>query len=79
MIDSVPKEPLVVPERREGEDLTEFIMRGVCNEIIEQCARAAERAWPLDGHQIVSENSNVYLGQDHAARTIFKAIRGLKR
>ena len=35
------------------------------NAIIEECARAAEKAWPRM-HTGASENADVYRGQDHA-------------
>lgn len=65
--------------RRDGEGMTEFTMRRLRNEVIEQCAHAAEKAWPLGDYPLASENTDVYRGQDHAARTITKAIRGLKQ
>lgn len=44
--------------------------------IIEECARAAEKAWPF-AHTYASENAGLYRGQDHAVQTVVKAIRGL--
>ena len=70
----------VLPDQRhEGEGITEFTMRKLRNEIIEQCLRAARKAWPTGNYPLASENTDVYRGQDHAAITIFKAIQGLKR
>jgi hypothetical protein len=65
-------------ERREGEGMTEFTMRRLRNEVIEKCARAAEKAWPR-AHTYASENADVYRGQDRAVRTVVKVIRGLKQ
>jgi hypothetical protein len=66
-------------ERGPDESITAFTMRKIRNEVIEQCAHAAEKAWPLGDYPLASENTDVYRGQDHAARTIIKAIRGLKK
>lgn len=64
--------------RRPEEGMTEFTMRRIRNEVIEECARAAEKAWPR-AHTYASENADLYHGQDHAVRTAVKAIRELKK
>jgi hypothetical protein len=68
----------VPDQRREGEGMTEFTMRRLNNEMIEQCAAAAEKAWPR-AHTYASENADIYRGQDHAVSTVVKAIRSLKK
>ena len=64
--------------KRPDESQTAFTMRQIRNEIIEECAKAAEKAWPR-AHTYASENADLYYGQDHAVRTAVKAIRGLKQ
>jgi TolB-like protein len=58
----------------------ELAMRKLANQVkldtIEACVRRAERAWP-PAHTYASENADIYRAQDHAARTIVKAIREL--
>lgn len=51
-------------------------MQLIRNEIIEECAKAAEKAWPR-AHTYASENAEYYEGQDHAVRTVVEAIRAL--
>lgn len=46
------------------------------NLIIEECAKAAEKAWPR-AHTYASENAEAYVAQDHAVATVVKAIRAL--
>lgn len=53
-----------------------FVRDEIRNAIIEECARAAEKAWPR-AHTYASENADIYRGQDHAVRTVVKAIRAL--
>jgi hypothetical protein len=45
--------------------------------IVEICAKTGEKAWPLGDYPIASENTELYQGQDHTARTVVKAIRAL--
>lgn len=65
-------------QRRDGEGMTEFTMRRLNNEMIEKCALSAESAWPR-AHTYASENADIYRAQDHAVRTVIKAIRSLKK
>jgi tRNA threonylcarbamoyladenosine modification (KEOPS) complex Cgi121 subunit len=58
------------------ETTTGRTMRMIKNEIIEECAKAAEKAWPR-AHTYASENADLYRGQDHAVRMVVEAIRAL--
>lgn len=53
-----------------------YVKDEIRNLIIEECAKAAERAWP-PAHTYASENADLYRGQDHAVKTVVKAIRAL--
>jgi len=53
-----------------------FVKDEIRNLIIEECAKAAEKAWPR-AHTYASENADIYQGQDHAVATVVKAIRAL--
>lgn len=64
--------------KRPEEGMTEFTIRRIRNDIIEECAKAAERAWPR-AHTYASENADLYAGQDHAVRVVVKAIREMKK
>lgn len=64
----------------EGEGMTEFTMRRLRNEIIEQCAHVAENfdhrdTWSDDPDM----NAQGYVAAGETCDEITKAIRGLKR
>jgi hypothetical protein len=49
------------------------------NSIIDECTRAADKAWPKNNYSMASENSDIYRAQDHAVEGVIKAIQKLKR
>lgn len=55
------------------------LLGGFRDSIIDECARAAEKAWPKNRYSVASENSDIYRAQDHAVEAVIKAIQKLKR